>query len=438
MRVTVFGLGYVGCVSAGCLVGSGHSVVGVDVNPLKVEQINAGVSPVIEPGLDRLIAEGRRSGGLAATQDGRAAVESSDVSLVCVGTPSNQNGSLDHRHVEKVCAEIASALASIDRRHVVVVRSTVLPGTAEGCLIPLLEEHSGRRVGRDFGFCVNPEFLREGSALADYHSPSHVVIGQLDPDSGDVVEELYGDIHAPVLRMTVREGEMLKYVSNAFHALKVGFANEIGTLCKLHGIDGQALMDVFCQDRTLNISRAYLRPGFAFGGSCLPKDVRALLHRAKEQDVESPILAAVLESNRHHFLRAVSLVEQSGLRRVGILGLSFKAGTDDVRESPTVPLIETLLGRGYEVVIYDEKIDPDRLVGENKASLDRDLPHIAGLMASSVEEVIERSEVIVVANGSEAFRPVGRLLREGQRLVDLVGIPKADRPGGREYEGICW
>jgi GDP-mannose 6-dehydrogenase len=438
MRVTVFGLGYVGCVSAGCLVGSGHSVVGVDVNPLKVEQINAGVSPVIEPGLDRLIAEGRRSGGLAATQDGRAAVESSDVSLVCVGTPSNQNGSLDHRHVEKVCAEIASALASIDRRHVVVVRSTVLPGTAEGCLIPLLEEHSGRRVGRDFGFCVNPEFLREGSALADYHSPSHVVIGQLDPGSGDVVEELYGDIHAPVLRMTVREGEMLKYVSNAFHALKVGFANEIGTLCKLHGIDGQALMDVFCQDRTLNISRAYLRPGFAFGGSCLPKDVRALLHRAKEQDVESPILAAVLESNRHHFLRAVSLVEQSGLRRVGILGLSFKAGTDDVRESPTVPLIETLLGRGYEVVIYDEKIDPDRLVGENKASLDRDLPHIAGHMASSVEEVIERSEVIVVANGSEAFRPVGRLLREGQRLVDLVGIPKADRPGGREYEGICW
>jgi GDP-mannose 6-dehydrogenase len=438
MRVTVFGLGYVGCVSAGCLVGSGHSVVGVDVNPLKVEQINAGVSPVIEPGLDRLIAEGRRSGGLAATQDGRAAVESSDVSLVCVGTPSNQNGSLDHRHVEKVCADIASALASIDRRHVVVVRSTVLPGTAEGCLIPLLEEHSGRRVGRDFGFCVNPEFLREGSALADYHSPSHVVIGQLDPGSGDVVEELYGDIHAPVLRMTVREGEMLKYVSNAFHALKVGFANEIGTLCKLHGIDGQALMDVFCQDRTLNISRAYLRPGFAFGGSCLPKDVRALLHRAKEQDVESPILAAVLESNRHHFLRAVSLVEQSGLRRVGILGLSFKAGTDDVRESPTVPLIETLLGRGYEVVIYDEKIDPDRLVGENKASLDRDLPHIAGHMASSVEEVIERSEVIVVANGSEAFRPVGRLLREGQRLVDLVGIPKADRPGGREYEGICW
>jgi GDP-mannose 6-dehydrogenase len=438
MRVTVFGLGYVGCVSAACLVRSGHSVVGVDVNPLKVEQINAGVSPVIEPGLDQLIAEGRRSGGLAATQDGRAAVESSDVSLVCVGTPSNQNGSLDHRQVEKVCAEIASALASIGRRHVVVVRSTVLPGTAEGCLIPLLEEHSGRQAGRDFGFCVNPEFLREGSALVDYHSPSYVVIGQLDPGSGDVVEELYGGIHAPVMRMTVREGEMLKYVSNAFHALKVGFANEIGTLCKLHGIDGQALMDAFCRDRTLNISRAYLRPGFAFGGSCLPKDVRALLHRAKEQDVESPILTAVLESNRHHFLRAVSLVEQSGLRRVGILGLSFKAGTDDVRESPTVALIETLLGRGYEVVIYDEKIDPNRLVGENKASLDRDLPHIAGHMASSVEEVIERSEVIVVANGSEAFRPVGRLLRDGQRLVDLVGIPKADRPGGREYAGICW
>jgi GDP-mannose 6-dehydrogenase len=438
MRVTVFGLGYVGCVSAACLTRSGHTVVGVDVNPLKVEQINAGVSPVIEPGLDQLIAEGRRSGRLAATQDGRTAVESSDVSLVCVGTPSNQNGSLDHRHVEKVCAEVASALAGISRRHVVVVRSTILPGTTEGYLIPILEEHSGRRAGRDFGFCVNPEFLREGSALTDYHSPSYVVIGQLDPGSGDVVEELYGDLDARMLRMTVREGEMLKYVSNAFHALKVGFANEIGALCKLHGIDGQAVMDAFCRDRTLNISPAYLRPGFAFGGSCLPKDVRALLHRAKEQDVESPILAAVLESNRHHFLRAVSLVERSGLRRVGILGLSFKAGTDDVRESPTLALIETLLGRGYEVVIYDEKVDPDRLVGENKASLERDLPHIAGHMASSVEEVLERSEVIVVANGSEAFRPVGKLLRAGQRLVDLVGIPKADRPGGREYEGICW
>jgi GDP-mannose 6-dehydrogenase len=438
MRVAVFGLGYVGCVSAACLARDGHRVTGVDVNPLKVAQVNAGRSPVTEHGLDELIGEVRRAGTLQATGDGRAAIVASELSLVCVGTPSNHNGSLDHRHVERVCGEIGAALADVGRPHVVVVRSTVLPGISESRLLPILEKHSGRPAGSGFGYCVNPEFLREGSALADYRAPSQIVIGELDQAAGDAAGELYQEVSAPVLRMSVREGEMLKYVSNAFHALKVGFANEIGTLCKMHGIDGQALMEVFCSDRALNVSPAYLRPGFAFGGSCLPKDLRALLYRAKEQDVDSPILAAVLESNRHHFLRAVDLVEQTGLRRAGILGLSFKAGTDDVRESPTVALVETLLGRGYEVAIYDENVDPARLVGENRASLERDLPHIAAHMASSVAEVLRRSDVIVVANATPTFRCVASLLREGQRLVDLVGIPRSDRPRGDRYEGICW
>lgn len=438
MKVAVFGLGYVGCVSAACLARDGHRVTGVDVNPVKVAQVNAGRSPVIEPGLDEVIGEVCRAGMLQATGDGRAAVAASELSLVCVGTPSNHNGSLDHRHVERVCAEIGAALADVGRPHVVVVRSTILPGTSESRLLPILEKYSGRPAGTGFGYCVNPEFLREGSALADYRAPSQIVVGELDRAAGDAAEELYREVPAPVQRMSVREGEMLKYVSNAFHALKVGFANEIGTLCKMHGIDGQVLMQVFCRDRTLNISPAYLRPGFAFGGSCLPKDLRALLYRAKEQDLDSPILAAVLESNRLHLRRAVDLVEQSGLRRAGILGLSFKAGTDDVRESPTVALVETLLGRGYEVTIYDENVDPARLMGENKASLERDLPHIAAHMASSVTEVLERSDVIVVANASPAFRNVAPLLRDGQRLVDLVGIPRSDRPQGERYEGICW
>ena len=438
MRLSVFGLGYVGCVSAACLARDGHSVVGVDVNPLKIEQVNEGRSPVIEPGLEELIAKARRSGLLEATADGAAAVQASEMSLVCVGTPSNHNGSLDLRYLENVCGEIGHALADRPGRHVVVVRSTVLPGTLETRVIPALEKASGRRAGPDFGVCFNPEFLREGSAIADYDRPSFVAIGALDPESGDAVEELYRSIEASLVRTDIRTAEMVKYASNAFHALKIAFANEIGVLCKQQGIDGQELMELFCRDRMLNISPAYLTPGFAFGGSCLPKDLRALLYRAKERDVESPLLEAVLESNRQHLLRGIELVERSGRRRPGILGLSFKAGTDDVRESPNVALVETLVGRGYDVRVFDENVDPDRLVGQNRAALERELPHIAALMRPSIEEVVADSDVVVVANGSPAFRNVPELIRDGQLLIDLVGIGKTNGRAPEGYDGICW
>ena len=438
MRVSVFGLGYVGCVSAGCLARDGHSVIGVDINSLKVNCINACRSPVIEANLDTLIADAHRAGRLEATGDGPSAVLHTDLSLVCVGTPSMRNGSLDHRAVESVCREIGTALTRSERDHAVVVRSTVLPGTTEERLVPIIEHHSGRRAGTDLPVCMNPEFLREGSAVADYSRPSYVVIGELDSRGGDLVEELYARVEAPVIRTSVRTAEMLKYVSNAYHALKVAFANEVGALCKEQGIDGAELMEIFCRDRTLNLSGAYLRPGFAFGGSCLPKDLRALLHCAKQQDVDCPVLAAVVESNRRHLARGIELVERTGRRRAGVLGLSFKAGTDDVRESPAVALIETLVGRGYGVAIYDGHVEPQRLIGANKASLERELPHIAALMRSSIDEVVAESEVIVIANGSPEFRNVRHMVTNGQVVVDLTGIAKTNGRTDGAYAGLCW
>ena len=437
MRVSVFGLGYVGCVSAACLARDGHSVIGVDVNPLKVACVNAGRSPVIEPDLDGLVADGRRAGRLEATDNGPSAVARTDLSLICVGTPSMHNGSLDHRHVETVCREIGTALAHAPRNHAVVVRSTVLPGTTEERLVPIIERHSGRRAGTDVPVCMNPEFLREGTAVADYSDPSYVVIGELGGNGGDRVEQLYAGVDAPVIRTDVRAAEMLKYVSNAYHALKVAFANEVGTLCKEQGIDGAELMEIFCRDRALNLSAAYLRPGFAFGGSCLPKDLRALLHRARQQDVDLPVLRAVVESNRRHLARGIELVERTGRRRAGVLGLSFKPGTDDVRESPSVALIETLVGRGYAVAIYDRDVEPQRLIGANKASLERELPHIAALMRPSIDDVLAESEVIVIANGSPEFSDVRHRVHNGQTVVDLTGIARNGRTDGR-YAGLCW
>lgn len=438
MRVSVFGLGYVGCVTAACLVRDGHEVTGVDVSPQKVAQINAGQSPVLEPGLGDLIAEAVRSGRLRATLEAQAAVHESEVSLICVGTPSSRNGSLKLDYIVGVSREIGAALATKQGYHAVVVRSTVLPGTVRETLLPYLEGCSGKHAGTDFGVCVNPEFLREGSAVDDFYHPSLVVIGEFDTCSGDLAQRLYNAVHAPVVRVPLETAEMLKYVNNAFHALKVVFANEIGALCKAHGIDGQEVMELVCRDRRLNISPSYLRPGFAFGGSCLPKDTRALLYRAKERDVEALLLSAVLSSNQGHLHRGIALVEGTRCKRVGVLGLSFKPGTDDIRESPTVHLIETLVGRGYEVRVYDEQVDPERLIGSNKSFLEREIPHIASLMLPSIGEVVAQTEVVVIANGSAAFREVPALLRDEQILIDLVGEAKqvAGRKGG--YEGICW
>jgi len=422
MRISIFGLGYVGSVSAACLAQDGHTTIGVDVNPQKIAQLAAGRPPVLESGLDELVGEAVRSGRLRVCSDGQAAVHDSDVSLICVGTPSNGNGSLNLRYVENVCREIGSALATKPGYHVVVVRSTVLPGTVQERLIPLLEDLSGKRAGKHFGVVMNPEFLREGSAIRDYYHPSQIVIGQLDQVSGDAAQDLYAAVDAPSVRTTIQVAEMLKYAYNAFHAVKVSFANEVGNLCQAHGIDGQQLMALVCQDRQLNVSPAYLKPGFAFGGSCLPKDLRALLHRAKEADLTLPLLSATLESNQRQIQRGIGLVEETGCKRIGVLGLSFKAGTDDVRESPSVSLVEALVGKGYQVRVYDEQVEPERLVGANKAHLERGLPHIASLMCKSLEEVVATAEVVVIANGTPAFRRVHELLQTDQILIDLVGL----------------
>lgn len=438
MRVSVLGLGYVGTVSAACLAQDGHLVIGVDVNENKVELVAKGISPIVEPDLDKLLYHVVDNKQLQVTVDTSEAICNSEVSLICVGTPSNNNGSLNLKYVEKVCKEIGLVLENKKEYHVVVVRSTVLPGTVQDRLIPILEEASARKAGVDFGVCMNPEFLREGSAIKDYYNPSFIVIGELDQRSGAVVEQMYRTIDSTVVHTNIRSAEMVKYVSNAYHALKVVFANEIGNICKAHQVDGQEVMDIFSIDNQLNISSAYLKPGFAFGGSCLPKDVRALVYRAKELDIEVPLLNAILPSNRHQIQRAIDLVEQTGNKKVGILGLSFKAGTDDVRESPIVALVETLLGRGFQIRIFDNNLELSRLIGANKTFLEQELPHIATLMCNSIDELLNQSEIIVISNGSQAFKQIPQMIHDGQKIIDLVGIAKGGLIQQSMYDGICW
>lgn len=438
MRIAIFGLGYVGCVSAACLAKAGHHVVGVDVNPVKVDSINAGRSPIIEENMDRLVRESVAHGRLQATLSAEAAVTGSDVSLVCVGTPSRDNGSLDLRFIENVSQDIGQALAGRDAYHVVAVRSTVLPGTIEECVIPVLEANSDGRVGTDFGVCANPEFLREGSAVDDFYSPPFTLIGQWDERSGDAVAALYQTIDAPVERTDVRTAEMVKYVSNAYHALKITFANEVGNIAHRLDVDSHEVMRIFALDTKLNISAAYLKPGYAFGGSCLPKDLRALLYAAKHADVDVPVLQAISGSNELQARRGVEMVMHTGKKRVGILGLSFKAGTDDLRESPMVYLVETLLGKGYDIKIYDRNVSLARLVGANKRYIEQFIPHISSLMSTSLEEVVEHAEVLVIGNRSVAFGEVIERLFNGHHVIDLVHLPVDLDRVGQGYRGICW
>lgn len=439
MKISVFGLGYVGTVSAACLARDGHHVMGVDVNPGKVGAINSGRPTVGEPGLEDLVDAVHSQQRLTATSDSSVAVLTSEISLICVGTPSNGNGSLRLTYIENVCREIGQALAEKDTYHVVVVRSTVLPGTVQSRVLPLLEEWSGKRAGADFGVCMNPEFLREGSAIDDYDHPSLIVIGELDSRSGDLVEKMYEQVNAPTIRTSIKTSEMVKYANNAFHALKIVFANEIGNICKAHNVDGQEVLEIFCQDRRLNISDAYLKPGFAFGGSCLPKDLRALMYDAKTNDIECPVLGEVLNSNQRQIQTGIDMIEKTGRKQIGVLGLSFKAQTDDVRESPVVPIIETLLGRGFSVSVFDENVVPEQLIGSNRAFLDRELPHIASLMRQTIDEVIDESEVLVVTNGSTVFSDIAATARDDQIIIDLVGHSKeACRKRNGNYQGICW
>jgi GDP-mannose 6-dehydrogenase len=438
VKISVFGLGYVGSVSVGCLAALGHEVIGVDVNPTKVDMINAGQSPVIEAGLDALIAEGVEAGRIKAVSRASEAITASDVSLICVGTPSGDNGNLNLTYIERVCQEIGQALARKDGYHVVVVRSTMLPGSTEERVIPILERSSGHQAGRDFGVSFNPEFLREGTAVHDFHHPPFTLIGQYDGRGAEVAADLYAGVDAPLLIIPLKAAEMVKYANNAFHALKVTFANEIGNICKQQGIDSHQVMDIFCMDEKLNLSSYYLKPGFAFGGSCLPKDLRALLYHAHRLDLSLPVLEAILPSNELQVKRGFELIKKTGSKKVGVLGFSFKAGTDDLRESPLVELIETLVGKGYQVKIYDKNVSLARLHGANRAYIEREIPHIATLMCDSMGEVLAESEVIVIGNKAPEFRDVLQRARQGQIIIELVRITKDLDESAAHCQGICW
>jgi GDP-mannose 6-dehydrogenase len=434
----VFGLGYVGSVSAASIAADGHHVVGVDVNADKVAAINAGISPIVEPGLEDLLAENVAEGRLRATTDTADAIRSTDVSLICVGTPSRRNGSLDLTYLERVSEQIGAALRDTPAYHLVVVRSTVLPGTTHGVVIPAIERASGKTYGEGFGVSVNPEFLREGTALRDFRKPPLTLVGHNHAaDAGGTIA-LYQAIDAPLVSTSIMVAEMMKYTSNTWHAVKVCFANEIGNLCKKLGVDSHEVMDIFCRDEKLNLSRYYLKPGFAFGGSCLPKDVRALQYRAKELDVELPMISQILPSNKMQIQHGLDQVLETGKKQIGLLGFSFKAGTDDLRESPIVILAEALLGKGLSLRIYDKNVSLAKLVGANKDYIEKQIPHLSSLLCPSIREVIANSEVIVVGNQSPEFVEALTETRPDQIVIDLVRLPMYGTLLPAEYRGICW
>ena len=432
-------MGYVGCVSAACLASRGHRVIGVDVSPDKVAMVSEGRTPVVEERIGELIAEQVTEGRLSATTDSAAAIAATDIALVCVGTPSTPAGDLTTTYLEQVAEEIGTALREREGdRYTVVIRSTMLPTTCDSVIRPRLEAASGLSAGEGFGLAVNPEFLREGSSVKDFFDPPKTVIGQVDDASGDAVAALYEGLPGPVYRVPLRVAEMTKYVDNGFHALKVGFANEIGAVCKALGLDSHIVMDIFTSDTKLNISPAYLKPGFAFGGSCLPKDLRAITHRARRADTPVPILESILPSNEHQIDRVFRAIEETGKRRVGLFGLSFKAGTDDLRESPMVALAERLLGRGFELMIYDQNVAVSRLLGANRAYVDSRIPHLSKLMASSADAVVNHAEVCVVgAADPDAIAALGRV--DDRVVVDLVRFPGSEAYEGRSnYIGVGW
>ncbi|MCC7681195.1 nucleotide sugar dehydrogenase [Janthinobacterium sp. FW305-128] len=436
MKISIFGLGYVGAVSAGCLATDGHEVIGVDPNKTKVDLINQGTTPIIEKDIGEMIAATVKSGHLRATADVRDAVFGSDMSLICVGTPSQLNGNLDLSHVRKVCQEIGAAIAEKDSFHVVVARSTMLPGSMRALVIPTLEAASGKVAGVDFGVCNNPEFLREGTAVYDYYNPPKTVIGESDEKAGALLVQLYEKMDAPLVRTDVETAEMVKYTDNTWHAVKVAFANEIGNICKAVGIDGHKVMEIFCQDTKLNLSPYYMKPGFAFGGSCLPKDVRALTYKARSLDLDLPLLNSILPSNQRQVEKGIKMIVDKGARKVGILGFSFKAGTDDLRESPLVDVIEYLLGKGYELKLYDKNVNLAALTGANQDYILNHIPHISKLMVTNMQDVLDFADTIVIGNGAAEFKTVPASLQPHQHIVDLVRI--SQEQSGEQYDGICW
>jgi GDP-mannose 6-dehydrogenase len=437
VKISIFGLGYVGTVSAGCLAGEGHEVIGVDPVQTKVDLINNGQSPIIEADIGDLIASAVAAKRLRATDDVAEAIHETELSFVCVGTPSQSNGNLDLKYIRRVCEEIGRALQDKPEWHTVVIRSTILPGTMYQVVIPSLEESSGKRAGVDFGICHNPEFLREGSAVKDFHCPPKTVIGEFDQTSGKTLAALYGKLTAPLIRTDLKTAEMVKYVDNSWHALKIGFANEVGNLCKSFEIDAHEVMNIFCQDKKLNISPAYLLPGFAFGGSCLPKDLRALAYRAKMHDLQLPIINSILPSNEVQVNRGLQLIMDKGHKRIGVLGFSFKAGTDDLRESPVIEVTERLLGKGYDLRLYDKNVNVASLVGANRDFILNRIPHISKLMVGGIDAVLDHAQTVVIGNKDPEFGDVPERLREDQVLVDFVRITSRRSEEGK-YDGICW
>ncbi len=437
MKIAVFGLGYVGAVSSACLAADGNVVIGVDPNETKTDLINSGHSPVIEERVGEMVSEQVASGLLTATTSAADAVAASDLAFVCVGTPSEANGSLSLRYLERACADIGSALATKPSYYTVVIRSTVLPGTTRDVVIPVLEAKSGKKHGVDFGVCMNPEFLREASAVADFYDPPKVVIGGSDQRAIDTLRPLVSKGDATVVVVDLEVAEMVKYVDNNWHALKVAFGNEIGRVSKKLGIDGHEVMDIFCLDEKLNLSSKYLKPGMAFGGSCLPKDVRALAYRSRSLDLSTPVLDSVLASNERHMDAAFDLVTAAGSRDVAILGLSFKAGTDDLREAPMVALAERLIGKGYRLRIFDANVNVSRLIGANKEFIEQHLPHVGELLVGSIDEAIENAGTVLLGNSNPEFATVHQRVSADQQVIDLVGIAR-DAPASAAIEGLGW
>jgi GDP-mannose 6-dehydrogenase len=436
MQISIFGMGYVGAVCAACMAESGHEVIGIDVSPIKVDQINRGKSPIVEPGLEELLKRQVEAGRMRATSEINGSVSASDMSMICVGTPSHKNGGLDLHFVEQVAQQIGEALRHTTKHHTVVVRSTVLPGTTRNLVIPILEKASGKKAGVDFGVAVNPEFLRESTAIKDYYDPPMTVVGELDQASGDQLASLYHGLAAPLTRAPLETAEMVKYACNAWHATKITFANEIGTFAKAHGVDGRDVMQIVCLDRKLNLSSYYMRPGFAFGGSCLPKDLRALIHGAQTKDVDVPMLRSIMASNKAQVEKALDIVAALGKRKVAMLGLSFKADTDDLRESPLVDLAELLIGKGYELSIYDKNVDYARVHGANRDYINQRIPHVSSLLKHDLQDVVDGADVMIVGNKDRQFEQVLKNLPDDKIAVDLVGFMQHTSNG--VAQGIGW